>query len=101
MKTFVTALVTALVVSVAVVGLVGGNQSGSTLGGYTRLPNSDVVAKSLTLTNSSATSTLTVGCINAYATSTETAIRLVPSVLGATTTAFQGTVYWQYGTCPF
>lgn len=38
------------------------------------------------------------GCINSIATSTATPIKLVLSALGATST-FNGTVYWQYGSC--
>lgn len=58
----------------------------------------DTIAKSLTLTNSSATSTLASGCIQATATSSATRIKLVFATTGATST-FNGTAYWQYGTC--
>ena len=48
----------------------------------------------LTITTSNtATSTLEVGCIQTYATSTATAVRL-----SATTTP--GIAYWSYGSCP-
>ncbi|MCR4334089.1 MAG: hypothetical protein NUV60_03730 [Patescibacteria group bacterium] len=45
-----------------------------------------------------ATSTLTVGCINATATSSATQLHLIFSTTGATST-FAGTAYWGYGTC--
>ena len=47
-------------------------------------------------TAANATSTIVVGCINTYATSSATAIKQVHSTLGATST-FAGTVYWSYG----
>lgn len=50
-------------------------------------------------TDTGATSTLQVGCIQALASSSATTIKLVFSTLGATST-FPGTAYWQYGTCP-
>ncbi len=49
-------------------------------------------------TGASATSTLTVGNIQTYATSSATRICLVPSVTGATST-YAGTVYFTYGAC--
>lgn len=60
----------------------------------------------LTLTTSNtATSTATIGCIQTYATSTQTPVRFVLSSTGTTTATFgagtaNGGVSWQYGTCP-
>lgn len=39
------------------------------------------------------------GCIQLTSTSSATQIKLVLSITGATST-FNGTAYWQYGTCP-
>jgi hypothetical protein len=58
----------------------------------------DTVAKSLTLTNSSATSTLIAGCVQTNATSSATPVKLLFGTV-ATTTG-NGFVLWQYGTCP-
>jgi len=59
----------------------------------------------LTITTSnSATSTVEVGCVQMYATSTDTAVRLLfhstttPVVISGTASGF---VAWGYGTCPF
>ncbi len=110
MKNIITAGIVALVVALAVVYLVGGNQSGSVLGGAYRLPNSDLSAKSITstgdfvvnggtatiTTSNSATSTLIAGCVQTYATSTETPIKIQ-----ATTSAAAGVVLLSlFGTCP-
>lgn len=46
-----------------------------------------------------ATTSLTVGCVQGNATSTATPVKQVFSPLGATST-FAGTTYWVYGTCP-
>lgn len=58
-------------------------------------------------TSNTATSTVQVGCISMYATSTATAVRMsfsLPSQNAATTTtqgsASIGNVVWQYGSCP-
>ena len=57
-------------------------------------------------TSNSATSSATVGCVNTYATSTATAIKLFPGAINASasTTYTGGTVggfvVWAYGTCP-
>lgn len=46
------------------------------------------------------TSTIaTLGCLEMYATSTATKVKLVFSPAGATST-FSGTAYFNYGTCP-
>lgn len=59
-----------------------------------------VQGRNLNVTSSnSATSTIDVGCVQTYATSTATPWKLSISVTGATTT-FNGTVYARYGTCP-
>ena len=53
-----------------------------------------------------ATSTVKVGCIQTYATSTATAVKLTlgKEASTATTTFYggtsKGTLYWEYGTCP-
>lgn len=53
----------------------------------------------LTLTTSnSATSSLIVGCVQSYPTSTATAV--VYKLYAAATSTFSGTVYWNYGSCP-
>lgn len=58
-------------------------------------------------TTNTATSTATVGCVQTYATSTATAVRMtfsLPSQNAATTTSQGGSsignVVWQYGVCP-
>ncbi len=54
----------------------------------------------LTVTTAAgATSTVVVGGIQTYATSSATSICLFPSILGATS-SFSGTMYWKYGTAP-
>jgi len=50
-------------------------------------------------TAANATSSITVGCITTYATSSVTAVKQVFTTTGATST-FNGTVYWNYGVCP-
>ena len=59
----------------------------------------NVTAPTLTLSKSTGTSTVAVGCMQATATSSATTIKLVFSPTGATST-FSGTAYWSYGTCP-
>jgi hypothetical protein len=56
-------------------------------------------------TTDAATSTVVLGCIQTYATSTATPVRFVLSSAGTTTATYNGTlgrggVSWQYGTCP-
>ncbi len=113
---------------VSIVGLVGGNNQ-SVLGGGSRFPNglstdstlpsagqvrtatltttgAATLGGNLTVTTSNtATSTATVGCIQTYATSTLTPVRIVLSSTGTTTATFgagtaNGGVSWQYGSCP-
>jgi|TARA_Y100000310_G_scaffold339091_1_gene430669 hypothetical protein len=112
---------TALVIAVLVLVLVGGNQSGlggSTAATWTAgnlVSNGTLAVTGATThtgavthtadatfsggnsgititTTNSATSSIEVGCIDTYATSTATAIRL-----SATTTP--GIAYWTYGNC--
>lgn len=90
-------------------GLVGGNQSG-TLGGSTSdswsVGGNLTVAGDTTLsggdltvtTGVSATSTLTVGEIETYATSSATKICLKFNTIATSSQA--GYVLWNYGTCP-
>lgn len=59
LKTTITAAVTAIVVTLAVVMLVGSNSPA--VGGATRFPNSDVTMQSLRLSNGVGTTTLTTG----------------------------------------
>ena len=59
----------------------------------------------LTITTSnSATSTLVVGCIQTYATSTETAVNMQfhasSTLANSTNGATAGLVVWKYGSCP-
>ena len=113
--TLVLSIVAVLGVGALVLGLVGNNQPDN-LGSGTRFQNGistdstsptagQVRTTTLTTTgaatfggdvtvttSNSATSSITVGCIDTYATSTATAIRL-----SATTTP--GIAYWSYGTC--
>jgi len=102
----------------SIIGLVGGNQSESNLGGGTRFQNGisadnispnagevrgttftstgDVVLGGGTLnvtTSNTATSTLVVGCVQFYATSTATAQRFQASTT-------PGAMYSAYGSCP-
>ncbi|MDP4000938.1 MAG: hypothetical protein Q8P83_01750, partial [bacterium] len=56
-------------------------------------------------TTNAATSTVAVGCIQTYATSTDTAVRLVLSSAASSTPTYGagdaiGGVSWNYGTCP-
>lgn len=56
-------------------------------------------------TTNTATSTITVGCLQTYATSTATAVRFtIGTAANATSTSqgtdANGTVVWQYGSCP-
>lgn len=96
--------VIALVLSI--VGLVGGNQPVSKLGGTTNydaitLDNGNLtVSKGNISVLNTSTSTITVGNIQTLATSSATTICIVPSATGATS-SFSGTVYFKYGTCPF
>ena len=47
----------------------------------------------------SGTTTEAIGCQQITPTSTQTTAKIVLSTAGATST-FNGTAYWQYGTCP-
>lgn len=59
LKDIAISAVVALVVSLGVVGLIGGNQSDN-LGAVTRMPNVDLQAKSLTATTTSTSATSTI-----------------------------------------
>jgi hypothetical protein len=59
LKTMITSALTAIVVAVVVVMLVGSNTPA--VGGTTRFPNSDMTVQSLRLSNAAATTTLTTG----------------------------------------
>lgn len=67
LKDIAVSAVVALVVSLGVVGLIGGNQSDN-LGAVTRMPNVDFVAKSLTASTTSTTATSTISVMGASAT---------------------------------
>ena len=74
--------------------------STTVISGNLTIGDGTAINPGLTITNAAnATSTLSVGCIQATATSSATKIKIVFSTLGATTT-FAGTAYWNYGTCP-
>lgn len=92
----------ALVALVLAIGAYSYPVQDNLVGGPSRFPNSDIVAKSFTATNSSATSTSAAGCLQTTATSSATSIKL--SFGTSATTTFLGTaggvVAWHYGTCP-
>ena len=120
---------TGLIVLVGLLVLVGGNQSAKSFGASgTRFPNGisadttspvagEVRGTDLTITDdatisggvlsvptaSGATSTITVGCVEAYATSSATKIRYVYNTSATTTTingaTVVGGVFWAYGSC--
>lgn len=108
--------------------LVGGNQSGIFGATGTRFPNGlsadttspvagELRGTDLTITDdatisggvlnvptaANATSTVTVGCVEAYATSSATKIRYVYNTSATTTTingaSIVGGVFWAYGSC--
>lgn len=119
---------TGLIVLVTILVLVGGNSQPGNLGATgTRFPNGlsadstspvagEVRGTDLTITDdatisggtlnvptaASATSSITVGCANFYATSSATVVHWVFGTVGTTTLAgtSNGSVQWQYGTCP-
>lgn len=76
-------------------------------GAFTTTGDATVSGGTLTVTSANtATSTAVVGCIQTYATSTATAVKLTlgKEASTATTTFYggtsKGTLYWEYGTCP-
>jgi len=97
------------VIALALAGFsfLGGTSSSATLGGVT---NFDALTLStgplVVTTTNTATSSMTVGCINSYATSTATAIKLIPGAANASASSTfsggtsAGFVIWQYGSCP-
>lgn len=67
-KTIVASVITSAVISLVVFGvLVGGNQS-ENLGAVTRMPNVDLISKSLSASTTSTTATSTVSVMGAAAT---------------------------------
>lgn len=93
----------------SIVGLVGGNQSDSkSFGGTTnydaiQLDNGDltITKGNISVANTS-TSTISVGNVTTYATSSATLICMHP--VATTTNIVSGTsgvVLWNYGACPF
>lgn len=74
--------------------------------GLTLTGDGSTGSKTFTVTTSnSATSTATVGCLQTYATSTATAIRLVLGSIATSSGSYDGVntvglVGWRYGTCP-
>lgn len=116
-------LITLLVVIAMAIGLVGGNQSGLLGASGSRFPNGisadstspvagEVRGTDLTITDDAtisggaltvttapgATSTLIVGEIETYATSSATKICLKFNTIATSSEA--GYVLWNYGTCP-
>lgn len=56
-------------------------------------------------TSNTATSSATIGCVNTYATSTATAVKIFPGAINASasstyTSGAAGFVIWAYGSCP-
>lgn len=107
-----TILIIGLIIVSTVVGAYFPVQKEKSLAGVTNYDSltlsEDLVVDggSATLTTSNtATSTLIVGCIQTYATSTATPVKIQPtSNIGtASTTGANGKYFvtaWQYGTCP-
>ena len=94
------ALVGAVIALILSIGnAVGGNPTAK-LSGVTNYDALTLGTGPLVITTSNtATSTLSVGCVQTTATSTASPVKLTFTTLGATST-FPGTVYWAYGTCP-
>ena len=97
------------VIAVVIAGLALFNKSDVTLGsatnctdGYTCLTNLEVQGNLLTDATTTVASSLSLtkpaACVNFFATSTATAGKMVFVTTGATST-YNGTVYWQYGSC--
>lgn len=129
MKNTIVAIVISLVVGVfiGIVGtaIVGGSnngtggttasfidaQSGFRVNGTTVIDSTgDITASGgnlIVTTSNTATSTATIGCVQTYATSTDTAIRFGMDLTSTSTasnqygTAVGGLVTWGYGNCPF
>jgi len=112
----------ALAIIVGVLFVVGSVQAATTIssnistGGTLSVTGASTLSGDVTLgggngaltvtTTNSATSTMSVGCIQMYATSTDTAVALTFSTIATSTTMANGQsnngyVLWKYGSCPF
>ena len=102
MKNIIISAVTALIVSVIVVALVGGNQSvPQVLGGatnYDEVTLQDTGTTTLKILGGSST---TGACIEINATSSATRSALTFVAMSTTTNAvaYNGFALWKYGTC--
>lgn len=102
MKNIIISAVTALLVSVIVVALVGGNQSApQVLGGVTNYDELTLQDTGTTTLKILGGSTTTGGCIEANATSSATRVALTLVAQSTTTNAvsYNGFALWKYGTC--
>lgn len=100
-KTLAISTIVSLIVSFVVVGLVGGNQPAESLGAITRMPNVDLVAKSLTATTTSTSATSTISVMGASATQGGQVIVKDSDGSGCTSIAANGgTVVSAAITCP-
>lgn len=100
LKDIAVSAVVALVVSLGVVGLIGGNQSDN-LGAVTRMPNVDFVAKSLTASTTSTTATSTISVMGASATQGGQVIVKDADGVGCTSLGgTNGTAVTRVVTCP-
>lgn len=103
MKNIIISAVTALLVSVIVVALVGGNQSVPqvSLGGATNYDELTLQDTGTTTLKILGGSTTTGGCIEANATSSATRVALTLVAQATTTNAvsYNGFALWKYGTC--
>lgn len=100
LKDIAVSAVVALVVSLGVVGLIGGNQSDN-LGAVTRMPNVDFVAKSLTASTTSTTATSTISVMGASATQGGQVIVKDADGVGCTSLGgTNGTAVTRTVTCP-
>ena len=100
-KNIAVSAVVALIVSIGVAGLIGGNQSGDNLGAVTRMPNVDFVAKTLTASTTSTSATSTISVMGASATQGGQVI--VKDADGAGCTSLggtNGTAVTRVVTCP-
>lgn len=93
MKNIIISAITALLVSIIALVLVGGNQSAPLRVSGTTNFNDLVLAK-----DNGATSTVSVGCVQTLATSSATTIKLVFNTVASSTG--NGFTLWSYGTCP-
>jgi len=104
--TWVIGVVAILALVVSIGNAVGGSNQSVPLGGTTNFDDLTLGGGTLKVTTSNtATSTAIVGCIQTYATSTATAVRLVVGSIATSSTSYDGTntvglIGWRYGTCP-